>query len=69
MSRQMRMAVDVGQPPRDPKSWAHALKVRDQAGGNLTDAQRAMYRAVTERRFAEASEDGDFPTPESLDQR
>ena len=31
---------------QDPRAWAHALKARDEAGENLTPAQRDMYRAA-----------------------
>lgn len=44
--REPQPHVDVGDKRLDPRSWAHALKRRHEAGERLTPPQIAMYRAA-----------------------
>lgn len=44
--RQQQPKVDVGDKRDNARSWAHALKAREDAGEKLSPAVRAMWRAA-----------------------
>lgn len=47
--RQQKTLVEIIRELKSPKpgrAWAHALREREQRGDNLTNAQRAMWRAA-----------------------
>ena len=37
---------DIFATPKGPKAWAHQLREREQAGGELSRLQRRMWRAA-----------------------
>lgn len=45
----------IGQPEH-PKAWAEALRVREESGERLTQAQRAMWRAAIGREQDQGAE-------------